>query len=98
MTYVLRHDDSVLMINFFLQYVQDDDDFTLKSVNEIYVDKNYSLRSEFQTTLKNHFGASTSAQNLDFVSTSKDCRVAINKQVEELTCSKIKDLIPQGML
>ena len=77
--------------------VQGEENFTLKSANQIYADTNYSLRSEFQTRLKNHFGVLPSTQNFDFISSSKDCRVVINKQVEELTHSKIKDLIPEGI-
>ena len=76
-------------------FIQGDGNFTLESANQIYVDKKFPLAGPFLSTLKDNFGAP--AQNVDFISAFEDARMDINQWVEELTKSKIKDILPAGI-
>ena len=60
----------------------------------MYVANNYQLSEDFQTSLKNHFGAA--AENVDFA--ADETRININKWVENFTHQRIKDLLPAGKL
>jgi len=71
-----------------------DDNFTLESVNKVYVEQSYGITEHFQSKLKEHFDAP--GQNVDFAIGFEETRVAINKSVEEFTRSKFKDLLPKG--
>jgi len=62
----------------------------------MYVDKDYQLAEPFQNTLTKQFGAS--AQSADFKTSPEDARMVINKWVEEFTNSKIKNLLPGGIM
>ena len=66
----------------------------MKAANRIYVNEHFVLKEEFQSTLQKYFGAK--AEALDF---KKDAaRIYINHTVDELTCGKIRDLLPKGTL
>lgn len=58
----------------------------------MYVANNYRLVEQFQSVMKDNFGAP--AQSVNFG--ADDTRMSINKWVEEFTHSKIKDLLPGG--
>lgn len=58
----------------------------------MYVANNYRLVEQFQSVMKENFGAP--AQSVNFG--ADDTRMTINKWVEEFTHSKIKDLLPGG--
>jgi len=62
----------------------------------MYVDESYPLAEKFQTTLQKNFGAP--AQNIDFVTAYNETRLNINKWVEEFTCSKIQNLLQEGIM
>lgn len=66
----------------------------MEAANQLYVSNNYRLLGDFQSTLENHFGAP--AQNVDFG--SDKTRIDINKWVEDFTKTKIKNLLPGGVL
>ena len=62
----------------------------MRAVNLLFVASGYQLKPEFQSTLRDHFGAE--AQLVDFGLDAT--RLNINRQVEESTNRKIKELIP----
>jgi len=62
----------------------------------MFVDKNYQLAEPFQNILTKQFGAP--AQNVGFKTSPEDARMVINKWVEEFTNSKIKNLLPGGIM
>jgi len=68
--------------------------YTLKTANQMYVANKYQLTEQFQTSVKNHFGAA--AENVDFE--SDETRTNINKWVADYTQQKIRDLLPFGSL
>merc|ERR1712071_79918 len=72
--------------------IKGDENYTLESANQMYVANNYQLSEDFQTSLKNHFGAA--AENVDFA--ADETRININKWVENFTHQRIKDLLPAG--
>ena len=53
----------------------------------------YQLTAEYQTALKEHFGAP--AANVNFG--AEQTRLDINKWVEDFTHQKIKELLPGGI-
>jgi len=75
---------------------QGDENFTLESANQMYVDERYPITEKFQTTLEKNFGAP--AQNIDFFTAYNEARLNINKWVEEFTRSKIQNLLPEGII
>jgi len=62
----------------------------------MYVDKSYQLANPFQDILAKEFGAP--AQSVDFQTSFEESRVVINKWIEKFTHSKIKDLLPKGIM
>ncbi|OCT98293.1 hypothetical protein XELAEV_18010524mg [Xenopus laevis] len=63
--------------------------YTLRSVNDIYVRKDFSIRETFKKNLKNyHF---TEAQMVDFE--SKDFLTKANKRIQQLTKGLIKEAL-----
>ena len=82
----------VINLSIFVIDIQGDDNFTLEAANQVYVAENYQLTAEFQSALKEHFGAP--AENVNFG--AEKTRLDINKWVEDFTHQKIKDLLPGG--
>lgn len=77
-----------------IRNVKGDENFTLEAANQMYVANNYRLVEQFQSVMKDNFGAP--AQSVNFG--ADDTRMSINKWVEEFTHSKIKDLLPGGSI
>lgn len=82
------------VIGNLVRSIKGDDNFTLEAANQVYVAENYQLTAEFQSALKEHFGAP--AENVNFG--AEKTRLDINKWVEDFTHQKIKDLLPGGSL
>ncbi len=72
--------------------LQGDGNFTLEAANQLYVADKYKLVDNFQTSLKENYGAP--AQSVNFAVDA--ARTTINKWVEEFTHQKIKELLPAG--
>ena len=68
----------------------------VKSANKMWMQSNFNILSEFQEHLKRYF--LSEAGEVDFINDSESARVKINCWVEEQTKSKIKNLIPPGVL
>ncbi|KAM4809034.1 heparin cofactor 2 [Rhinophrynus dorsalis] len=63
--------------------------YTLRSVNDIYIKKDFSIRDDFKNNLKNFYFAE--AQTVDF--TSKDFLSKANKRIQQLTKGLIKEAL-----
>lgn len=75
-----------------IQSIKGDGNFTLEAANQLYVADKYKLVDNFQTSLKENYGAP--AQSVNFAVDA--ARTTINKWVEEFTHQKIKELLPAG--
>merc|ERR1719402_634069 len=71
------------------------DNFTLETANNMYVQDGYKLVEKFTEKMRNFFN--TEATLTDFAK-SEEATKLINGWVEEKTRDKIKDLIPEGVL
>ena len=67
-----RYTQDNLYLYFFI-FIQGNDDFTLKSANELYVDKTCPQTEEFQSALKENVGAP--AQNINFKTACDNARM-----------------------
>ena len=70
--------------------------FRLNVVNAIWGQKGYEFLTEFLDTLAENYGAGL--RLLDFAGDPEASRVTINDWVSDQTESRIKDLIPQGVI
>ncbi len=86
--------ESFLKINNLMN--RKDKKYTLHTANALWAQKDYSFQEDYFNLVRNTYGGK--ATNLDFVNQSEESRLTINSWVEEQTNSKIKDLIPQGVL
>ena len=77
------------------KYDPNPDQYILKIANRLYGQKKYQFQSEFMDATQQFYSARLEA--LDFGNT-EGARAAINNWVEEQTKSKIRDLIPPGVL
>ena len=90
-------DDEVEFSKDFGQLVKaikGNENYILEVANRIYVAKNYKLLGDFQSTLKDDFGAK--AKRVDFAKDSS--RVKINKWVEKRTSGEIQELLKPEMV
>lgn len=71
-------------------------DYELRTGNALWVNKSFSLLSDYTTLIEKYYGGKTA--NLDFVKETEKSRQTINNFIEEQTNNKIKDLIPFGTL
>jgi len=69
---------------------------SVKSANKIWMQKNFNILSEFLQCLKTYFLTETG--EADFVNNCEGARKEINSWVEKKTNSKIKNLIPPGVI
>ncbi|XP_050395804.1 leukocyte elastase inhibitor [Patella vulgata] len=70
--------------------------YALSSANQVFINNKYKFLEEYLQTLQATYKAE--AQTCDFISNAEGEKDKINKWVEGETNSKIKDLIPSGML
>jgi serpin B len=70
--------------------------FRLKIVNTTWAQKGFSMESPFLDVLAASYGAGVHV--LDFIAATEPSRLQINRWVEQQTESRIKDLIPQGVI
>jgi serpin B len=73
---------------------KDDQPFSLKVVNAIWGQKDFSFRGEYLDLLAQNYGAGL--RILDFIKSPEESRKTINDWVAKETEQRIKDLIPQG--
>ncbi|XP_045137356.1 leukocyte elastase inhibitor B-like isoform X2 [Portunus trituberculatus] len=92
-------DDKELIHDAFLDVVSDmkidAGDYELRTSNMAYMSNKLSLLSQYDKILKEKY--QSTAKTVDF-GASEDVRQEINAAVEKETNSRIKDLIPSGVL
>lgn len=69
---------------------------TINIVNRVWGQQGRAFQADYLNLLKTSYGASL--EQLDFQKETEKSRLRINDHVEKATQSKIKDLIPQGLL
>nr|QNV48483.1 serpin 9 [Rhipicephalus haemaphysaloides] len=69
-------------------------DVALNVANRLYLEKSYNILDEFVATLQKYYD--TTVVPVDFKSEAEAVRLAINAWVQEVTISKICDLLPFG--
>lgn len=72
----------------------DEKTFSLKIVNDIWAQKDYSFCENFIDNLTMHYDSGL--KMLDFISSSEQSRQTINEYINKKTNNLIKDLIPDG--
>jgi len=68
----------------------------LHSANAIWIEKTYAIQDSFQTLNRSRYGAAIFST--DFIKEYEASRKKINLWVEERTESKIRDLLPPGII
>ena len=100
MRYKLSPDDLHSAFNFLSQslatHTSNENDFSLKIVNDIWSQKDYYFSEDYIDTLTKHYGSAL--QKLDFIASPEKSRKVINDYIYEQTSNLIKDLIPQGAI
>ena len=71
-------------------------DYTLRTGNALWVQKNYPLLKDYSSRVERYYGAK--AANLDFAGETEKSRQTINSFIAAQTNNKIKELIAPGML
>ncbi|MCD6575559.1 MAG: serpin family protein [Nanoarchaeota archaeon] len=74
----------------------ENENYTLKTANALWAQKDYPFSQEYFDTIKNYYGGKVT--NVDFINKSEEARRMINSWVESQTNDKIKDLIPPNVL
>ena len=90
---------NILRNNFYELYSklnQKGKDFELKTVNALWLQKDYPFLSSYLALLEKYYGGK--ARNLDFVNETEKSRQIINQYIEEETNKKIKNLIPEDSI
>ncbi|KAK6194762.1 hypothetical protein SNE40_000328 [Patella caerulea] len=75
---------------------QKESSYVLSSANRVFINNKYKFLEEYLQTLQATYKAE--AQTCDFITNAEGEKDKINKWVEGETNSKIKDLVPSGML
>jgi serine protease inhibitor len=78
-----------------LSTIKSSDQYTIESVNSLFVQENYKLKQSFVTDLKDNFGADIRTTNYAKPKAAADL---INTYVEKKTHGKILDLISPSIL
>ena len=92
-------ESSILRPNFAAIYNKinkKDKPYKLSTGNALWAQQDYKFLDEYLSTVEKYYGGK--AANVDFVKETEKSRQTINTFIEEQTNSKIKDLIPQGVL
>jgi len=69
---------------------------TLAIANSIWAQKDFEINPDFIKTVRESYAGE--ANTLDYINKAEDSRNTINKWVENHTNSKIKNLIPEGVI
>ncbi len=75
---------------------KDEKGFRLNIVNAIWGQEGFEFLDEFLDTLAENYGAGL--RLVDYINEPEESRVIINDWVEDQTESRIKDLIPEGVI
>ena len=75
---------------------KDDQPFSLKVVNAIWGQQDFSFKADYLDLLAQNYGAGL--RILDFIKSPKESRKTINDWVARETEQRIKDLLPQGSI
>ncbi len=70
--------------------------YELKTGNALWLQEDYKFLDDYLNSVERYYGGR--AANLDFLHETENSRQTINSFIEEQTNSKIKELIPQGVL
>lgn len=70
--------------------------YKLNSANRLYVQNKFPILQSYLDKVKTYF--QNDVKSVDFVHNAEPTRIEINTWVENVTNSKIKDLLPQGSL
>lgn len=90
---------SILRQNFakiYNEINESAEDFELRMGNALWLQKDYPFLTDYISRIEKYYGGK--ATNVDFVNETEESRQTINNFIEEQTNSKIKDLIPKGVL
>lgn len=71
-------------------------DATLVTANRLYCEKTFSVLEDYAKVLEEFYGSAVIPAN--FKTETEEARLAINAWVEEVTKSKVKDLLPRGVV
>lgn len=82
--------------NFLAQLLGCAPEVTLEIANRLYCERAFSVLDEYTNMLEKFYGSAVMPAN--FKSEAEEARLAINAWVEEATKSKIKDLLPGGII
>ena len=100
MRYKLNQDNLHAAFNFLSKNLasrtSNEDPFSLKIVNDIWAQKEYSFCEDYISTLSKYYDSSI--KTLNFIISPEPSRKIINDYIYEQTCNLIKDLIPQGAI
>ena len=72
------------------------DSCTLTTANALWAQKEYPFVPAYFTVAQNYYGCGLT--NVDYITDAEAVRLMINSWVETKTNSRIKDIIPQGLL
>lgn len=89
----LRHSSFAAIHN---QLNKPDSKYKLSIANALWAQKDYKFLSDYLTILQQYYAGK--ATNVDFINSTEESRLIINKWVEDETNQKIKGLFPQGSL
>ena len=91
--------ENVLRPNFAAIYNEinkADKSYQLNTGNALWVQQDYPFLADYINTVETYYGGK--AAGVDFVNEPEKSRQTINSFIEEQTNSKIKDLIPEGVI
>lgn len=71
-------------------------DYTLRMANAMWAEKTHPFLPDYIRIADRYYGAKTT--NLDFIHVPDECRITINRWVENQTEDRIRDLIPAGVI
>lgn len=98
-TNVLHTKDDMIhahFANFFAKVATYAPDVTLDVANRMYTEHTFKVLESYLTTLKKFYDSTVVP--VDFKNNAEAARLAVNAWVEETTKSKIKDLLPSGVV
>lgn len=83
-------------VNTLMKSLQSSDNYELKLVNDLWVQKDFALQPAFLSTIQNYYLGKV--QNVDFKNALESSRQTINSAVAKATSDRIKDLVPENSL
>lgn len=73
-----------------------DSGYALYTANALWAEETHPFLPDYTSTADQYYGAKTT--NLDFINEPEASRTTINRWVEDKTCDRIRDLIPEGAI